>query len=248
MYQKLAYEFCWKAEKLITPGLRSSQYAYYERLSDLLHSESDWLDMGCGHQVFGSWMTKEQEEVIRKCRSVTGIDLDWSGLRAHAGIARKTFGDLTRLPFQKSSFDVVSANMVMEHVQHPDRLLDQVQIVLKPGGYFVFHTPNFWHWGTQVAWNMPDVLKKPVIRLLDGRKAEDVFETHYRMNRRTEIQDRARRANFDVVGLSLVSSSAALAMLGPFVLFELAFIRMIQHSACAGLRSNLIVVLRKPTN
>src|SRR5439155_24536357 len=116
MIRRALYRFYWLAEKSIAPQLRSSQYTYYAKLRGLLTDTSRWLDLGCGHQVFADWMTDEQREVVDKCGTVVGMDLDWQGLREHSGIQEKVFGDLARLPFRPASFDVISANMVMEHV------------------------------------------------------------------------------------------------------------------------------------
>jgi SAM-dependent methyltransferase len=242
-----AYDFYGKAERLVVPTLRSSQYAYYEALRAVLSPEARWLDMGCGHQVFADWMVREQQQVIAACRMVVGIDLDWDGLRRHAGITRRVFGDLGRLPLADASCDVVSANMVVEHLAAPADVLTEVHRVLSTGGSFVFHTPSYYHWGTLVAAALPDSVKKPLIRLFEGRAEADVFPTHYRMNTAAAIRHYADQCGFDVVRLQHVSSSATLQMLGPFVLLELLYIRLIRSAALAPLRSGLVVTLRKRT-
>jgi 2-polyprenyl-3-methyl-5-hydroxy-6-metoxy-1,4-benzoquinol methylase len=242
------YDLYFRAEKIITPHLRSSQYAYYDALRAQLSPSKRWLDMGCGHQVFAEWMTREQEEVIARSQMVAGIDLDWQGLTNHAGIDRRVFGDLGRLPFASESWDVISANMVMEHLENPDAVLREVHRVLTPGGAFVFHTPNFYHWGTLVARALPDGLKRKLVRLFEGRVEADVFETHYRLNTAAEVRRRARAAGFDVLEVRHVNSSATLKMLGPVVLLELLYIRVIEHPWFAQLRSGLVVTLRKRPN
>jgi SAM-dependent methyltransferase len=239
------YRFYFRAEKIITPALRSSQYAYYEALQAQLSPDSWWLDMGCGHQVFADWMTREQQQVVGRSRLVAGIDLDWEGLRKHPAIERRVFGDLSRLPFASGAWDVISANMVMEHVDDPVAVLREVRRTLTPGGVFVFHTPNFYHWGTLVARALPERLKKRLVRLFEGRAEADVFETHYRINTAAEIRRMAAAAGFDVLAIRHVNSSATLKMLGPLVLLELAYIRLIEHPRLAQLRSNLVVTLRR---
>ena len=239
------YNFYVRAERRIAPGLRSSQYAYYDALRTAVAGSSRWLDLGCGHQVFADWMTREQQEVIESSRSVVGIDLDWQGLRQHAGIRPRVFGDLTQLPFAGESCDVVSANMVMEHLADPARVLREVYRVLVPGGTFVFHTPNYYHWGTLMAASLPDRPKKALVRFLEGRQEADVFETHYRINTPAAIRRHADQCGFDLMALRMVSSSATLQMLGPPVLLELAYIRMIDRPSLAHLRSNIVAVLRK---
>jgi SAM-dependent methyltransferase len=245
VWRKRLYRAYFAAEKAIAPGLRSSQYAYYEALRDTLCGEPRWLDLGCGHQVFGDWMTREQDEVVGKARTAVGIDLDWEGLRRHPRLDRKVFGTLEALPFQSGAYDVISANMVVEHLTDPGRVLREVHRLLRPGGRFVFHTPNFYHWGTLLAFLIPDAVKKPLIRFFEGRRAEDVFATHYRMNTAGDVRREAGRNGFRLVRLSLVSSSATLKMLGPVVLLELLYLRLIEHPSLASVRSNMVAVLQK---
>jgi len=243
--RRALYRFYWKAERLITPQLRSSQYVYCEALRRVLSRNSRWLDLGCGHQVFAEWMTREQREVVDTACLVVGIDEDWRGLREHPAMANKVFGNVMRLPFRSASYDVVTANMVVEHLPDPAVVLEEVRRVLAPDGVFVFHTPNYYHWGTLVAACMPSAPKNLLIRVLDGRVEKDVFPTHYRMNTASEIRRLAAHAGFDVIDLRQVSTSAALAVLGPLALVELLYIRLLQRDALAHLRSNLVVTLRR---
>jgi SAM-dependent methyltransferase len=240
------YRAYWAIEQRLLPGLRSSQYAYAEQLISLLDGKR-WLDLGCGHHVFPDWMKVEQTQALGSAGRITGIDLDWEGLRKHPGIRDKVFGDLQRLPFAAGSFDVVSANMVVEHLEDPERILAEIKRVLTPGGVFLFHTPNLYHWGIVLARCVPDKLKKAIIGFLENRREEDVFPTHYRMNSAAVIRRLAKRSGFDVAVLKLVSGSATLAALGWGAIPELTYIRLIRAEKLAGLRSNLVVVLRKPS-
>lgn len=244
MLRNLLFRAYWKAEKLITPGLTSSQVCYYRKLKELVPGK-DWLDLGCGHQVFADWMTKEQSEVITSSKSVYGIDLDWTGLKAHPEISNKIFGDLAALPFRDEAFDVVSANMVAEHLPEPKKVLRGVHRVLRPGGKFIFHTPNFLVWTIQLASRIPDGLKKRLIRILEARREEDVFHTFYRMNTQGEIRRLARETDFDVEDVTMVSTSAATAVLGPVVWAELFYIRSLEKPDRAEYRSNIVSTLRK---
>jgi ubiquinone/menaquinone biosynthesis C-methylase UbiE len=206
------------------------------------------MDLGCGHQVFADWMMAEQTQVLSSCRKAFGVDLDWSGLRAHPGIANKIFADLTHLPVQSNSMEVVSANMVAEHLQEPAAVLREVHRILKPGGVFVFHTPNFLGLNTQIAARVPESIKKALIRLLENRKAEDVFPTHYRINTCADIRQLAGQTGFIVDDITMVSSSAATIMLGPVAWIELLYIRWLQAEKRATYRSNIVAVLRKKRN
>jgi SAM-dependent methyltransferase len=237
----------WKAEAFVVPGLASSQYCYYKKLRPIVQDRI-WVDLGCGHQVFADWMTAEQSQVLSSCRRAFGVDLDWDGLKAHPGITNKIFADLGHLPIQSNSVEVVSANMVAEHLENPDAVLREVHRILKPGGIFAFHTPNFLGLNTQIAARVPESLKKMLIRFLENRKAKDVFPTHYRINTGDDIQKLAGESGFTVEDITLVSSTAATAVLGPIAWIELLYIRALQAEKRANYRSNIVAVLRKMTN
>jgi hypothetical protein len=84
------------------------------------------------------------------------------------------------------------------------------------------------------------------VRVQDGRRAEDVFPTHYRMNTPRAIRRLAEQAGFHVSELHLVSTSAATAVLGPFSVFELLALRMLEWKPLRRFRSNVVAVLEKP--
>lgn len=44
------------------------------------------------------------------------------------------------IPFAPRTFDLATANMVVENVDDPARMLDEIRGVLRPCGRFAFHT------------------------------------------------------------------------------------------------------------
>lgn len=239
------YRTYWRFERRIAPGLRSSQYAFAERLAAEMAGAPAWLDVGCGRRPFPDWMPDQERTVVARARHAVGIDLDLASLRDHQSYPHKLLATADALPFPSETFDLASANMVVEHLPNPAATLSEIRRVLKPGGRFVFHTPNRRHWPLWLAAHVPDRIKLPLVRFLEGRRAEDVFPTHYRFNDPRTIAREAARAGFSVERLDLVSTSATLVMLGPLVLPELLWIRALQRPALAGLRSNIVGVLRR---
>ncbi len=49
--------------------------------------------------------------------------------------------DLEHLTFDDASFDLVLTQDVFEHIFHPDRAINEIQRVLKPGGAFIMTVP-----------------------------------------------------------------------------------------------------------
>src|SRR5262249_51594122 len=111
-------------------------------LQRIIPNGCEWLELGCGHQMFASWMNEEQACLsTRSCRLI-GIDRDFPALRSNPVIHHAVYGDIQSLPFAACSFDIVTANMVIEHLKEPTAVLEEVHRVLRRGGLFIFHTPN----------------------------------------------------------------------------------------------------------
>lgn len=53
--------------------------------------------------------------------------------------------DLTELTFENESFDVFVTSDVFEHVFYPERAFNEIQRVLRPGGYHIFTMPWYPH-------------------------------------------------------------------------------------------------------
>jgi SAM-dependent methyltransferase len=101
-----------------------------------LRAGLDLLDVGCGPGT----ITVDLARLVAPGR-VTGLDRAPDVLaqaRAHAserGIAVDfRAGDLYELPFPDSSFDVVHAHQVLQHLAEPVRALAEMRRVLRPGG------------------------------------------------------------------------------------------------------------------
>ncbi|MBM4332170.1 MAG: methyltransferase domain-containing protein [Deltaproteobacteria bacterium] len=209
--------------------------------------ESDtWLDLGCGHQLLPPWRYREEKKLMQKCKVVAGLDADLNSLRNHRTIKNRIRGDICVIPFANDSFDVITANMVFEHLQYPEIQLAEIYRVLKPRGRLIFHTPNIFGYTTIIARLMPNVIKARLAYLLENRKKEDVFPTYYKMNSKSRIEKLAQKGGFRVEKIRMILSSAEFAMIPPLVLIELIWIRILMGRRLRMLRTNIIAQLKKP--
>jgi SAM-dependent methyltransferase len=229
----------------ITPSLRYSQEIYEETLTPLVRG-ARWLDLGCGHRVLPTWRETQEHALVAASRFAAGIDYDLPSLLKHRSFSLRTRGDLCRLPFAAESFDLASANMVLEHLDKPVAMFQEVRRVLAPGGSFIFHTPNLHGYATIGARLLPQRSKVALADVLEGRSAEDVFPTHYRANDIGHIESLAREAGLEVVMLRLIATDAVFALVPPLALLELLWIRLLLTHRFQRLRPNLIGILRRP--
>ncbi len=98
------------------------------------------LDVGCGTGLmlerFGRWKP---------------IGLDFSGAALkycrQRGLPRILRGDVTRLPVESGSIDLILALDLMEHVERHDLMIREFQRVLRPGGCLMATVPAHpWLW------------------------------------------------------------------------------------------------------
>ncbi len=221
---------------------KNIQRRYAEALSGLVQPGARWLDIGCGRQIVPDWAmpAKNIDELAARPSLLMGIDFD-SAIFEHPHLHFRAIASGYQLPFRENSFDLISANMVVEHLDQPLTLLREVHRALSPGGRFVFITPNARYYLIGIARHVPDKLKKQIVWILEKRKESDVFPTHYRCNTDAEVSGLARQAGFQIERLELVDSSPQFHAFGPVGVAEIVSMKYRRPEN----RSNLISVLRK---
>jgi SAM-dependent methyltransferase len=239
------YRFYAAALKRIIPELRYAQYEYIEMLEQLI-PDREWLDLGCGHQITPTWLGELERMIVLKCSSVIGIDVDVDAVARHRSIRAKVIGNFELAPFRSGAFDLITANMVMEHVSDPAAGLQEIGRMLKPGGRFLFHTPNLRSIYVFPAVLFPQRVKNALIEFFEEREEHDTFPTLYRINTPRVIHNMARACGFRVVELRLLNSSGRYTILGPVaIILELLMLKILAIPAFRSWRSNMIVVLEK---
>lgn len=165
-----------------------SQISYKELLDKHIRQGMKWLDLGCGHTIIPEWVRGSvpfQRALIERCQLAVGYDpVD---ARPHIAGMEKHVGKFDDLPYPDGSFDLVTANMVVEHVEDPRKFAADISRVLKPGGIFLVHTPNADNPVIRAAALLPGFVKRFAAHHTDGRDYDDIFKTHYRMNRRRDL-------------------------------------------------------------
>lgn len=238
-----AYRIC---QKRIAPGLRFSQSQYEEALAGVVRPGIDWLDAGCGHHLLPVWREQAERDLIERAGSVTGLDPDWPSIRIHRSIRRRVRGTIRALPFPDASFDLVTANMVVEHLEQPEHEFAEILRVLRPGGRFLFHTPNSRGYIVRAARLVPEALKRPLIRALEGRDASDVFPTWYRANSESDVAAVAKATGLEVEWVRPIRTDAVFAMVLPLAVPELIWIRMLEKESLRQHRPDLLVSMLRP--
>ena len=70
----------------------------------------------------------------------------------------------------------------MEHVEDTDSAYAEVGRVLKPGGKYIFLTPNRFDYASIIATIVPNRFHGRIVKATEGRDEVDTFPTHYQSN------------------------------------------------------------------
>ena len=174
-----------------------------------------------------------------------GVDLH-DGILRHPLLTHRVIGLGGALPFKDRNFDLVTANMVVEHVPHPAEFLRDIFRVLRPGGHFLFVTPNLLSPLIFVSQLIPQGAKKRLIKYLEQREEADVFPAYYRMNKPQSITKATEGSGFETAELSFIGSSGEFDRLGPVSWVECVLLKGMDLIFHGKLRPDILGVLQRP--
>ena len=95
---------------------------HLEEFLTLYKTEEQILDLGCGRSKYSKFFPNR------------------IGLDHCSGKGVNVIGDAHNLPFSSSSFSSVLSTEMLEHVQDPQRVVNEIERVLEPGGTVILTT------------------------------------------------------------------------------------------------------------
>ena len=220
-----------------------SQFVYKKYLDHLIEPGTRWLDIGCGDSVLADWLPDSvefQQSLIRRAKLACGCDPVDD--RPHRAGLEKYVGPCEVLPYKDGSFDVATANMVVEHVERPGEFAREVGRVLRDGGRLLLHTPNLLFLPILFASMLPSSIVRTVAKFTDGRKDEEIFPTRYRLNTREAISS---LPGFRVEELLCVETAPVLEKIPVAGAMEKLLVKSTRWEMLQDLRADWIGVLRK---
>lgn len=174
--QQQLYDEGWRKELRAGKEERGNLQTNLEflALTDLLKPQDRILEIGCG---IGTVV----HELSGRGYEITGIDISGEAI----AYGRKKYGDIhlevqaaETLPYDDESFDVVLSFDLFEHIARIDEHVSEAARVLRPGGHYLFQTPNKFSnavfetlWTRSLAWrryhpslHSPGQLRRRLVR------------------------------------------------------------------------------------
>jgi ubiquinone/menaquinone biosynthesis C-methylase UbiE len=138
-YSQESHQSEYKVEHPFFDAFHGARLHALERIArKYIKPGSRVLDVGSGYSMFFQITTDWDFHV-------TCCDLDSAAMEKMRGMVPQwewIVADAVELPFEDTSFDVVYAGEIIEHVGDPTGALREWRRVLKPGGIFILTTPN----------------------------------------------------------------------------------------------------------
>lgn len=186
------------------PELRFSKFSRFDQrmiffslVRNLIDKDSIVLDFGAGRDKWGtieSGFKRSVTQLRGACAELVACDLDPVVLQNQAADRSLIIEAGKPLPFADAHFDLVYSWAVLEHVENPRPLFEELWRVIKPSGWLCAWTPNRFGYFAIGAQLIPDALHGWVLKRLinvgkkNARKETDVFPTFYRANTYRQIQ------------------------------------------------------------
>lgn len=111
-------------------------------------NDRDVLDVGSGEGGFVVALKKRGMRVLGVDLSKMALDIAHLQLSCREGIENPSIlaqAEGHQLPFANNSFDLITSIDTLEHIPDLPGFLQEIQRILKKGGYFYANTPNR-HW------------------------------------------------------------------------------------------------------
>jgi SAM-dependent methyltransferase len=230
----------------VIPDVGFHQNHYATALAALVPAGCRWLDLGAGAQLHDGFGVPTSAELGQRARQLIGADPVVTHLAQNRALSAAVGASGDALPFADGAFDIVSANMVLEHLEDPARVFGEVARILMPGGRFIFVTPNRNHPGIRMASLLLSARarRRAAIRV-ETRDPRHVFPTFYRANTVRTVASLAARTGFRRAELRVLRNIPFLRAPAPAVWLECQFIRATGWGPLQGLGADLLGVLER---
>jgi SAM-dependent methyltransferase len=220
---------------------RSPEGCFEERLRQILRPGDRILDAGCGRGKFFPLTFAK-----RLGCHVTGVDI-CEDLALNPSLDARIRADLSSLPFQKESFDIVNCRLVVEHLRTPEIAFREFHRVLTPGGRLAIFTPNLLHYFGASAKATPQWFHAWFNSKIRGFAKGDTFPTHYRGNTMRRLKAQLSVAGFDRIEISMVEGNPSVLTFNS-ILYDIgtAYKNLVDRFPfLSGFRLNIIAITYK---
>ncbi len=136
----------WHEDRVGDDDLDTAWYNFVlSRLELLDLNAKRVLEIGCGRGSFASHIENkfpQIDELVACDFSLNALEIAKSRSTNKISWMKE---DIMNMTFQADSFDVIISCETIEHIKNPKKALEELNRVLKPGGYLILTCPNYFN-------------------------------------------------------------------------------------------------------
>jgi SAM-dependent methyltransferase len=178
-----------RVRKKMNSPLSYHQNVYAAELDKRVTPGCRWLDLGAGVEIHRGWNVVKQEELAKRAARLVGCDLHGGHLAMNIYLTERVSCPAHDTRLDAGSFDIISANMLLEHLDNPLPVFKEVRRLLAPRGVFVFVTPNRSHPIVSLArLTLHSSWRRTLSHIVERRNSDYIFPTFYRANTVSDLR------------------------------------------------------------
>lgn len=217
----------------MSPGYKPSGSIYEGLLKKHLFPETRVLDAGCGRGGVIELYAERVGEAV-------GLDTDLGSLQEHRCLKELVVGNLAAMPFPGGFFDVVLCSWVVEHLEEPNAVFQEMARVLNRGGHLLLLTPNGWSYTTLINRLLPAPLRRWLVRTVYGRPSKDIFPPFYRANTKGRLDAELKQAGLRNEEFYYIGDPSYIAFNDVFFKLSVLLERLTDFSPLCPLKVHLV--------
>jgi SAM-dependent methyltransferase len=223
------------------PGFEDGTSSFHALCRQTIATNGDILEIGAGP-------SNPTSDYLAGLGRLKAVDVSHEVLDNRAVREPKVY-DGSRLPFDDACFDACISNYVIEHVQNPLEHFQEVRRVLKPGGVYLFRTPNLYYYVSLASAALPHSAHKALANKLRGLPSDshEPWPTVYRSNTVRALRRFAASAGLRLDRCLLIEKEPSYGRSSAFLFFPMMWYERLVNSTdvLAGLRANILGVMRR---
>ncbi len=197
------------------------------------------LEAGCG---FSTMFAAE----YKRAGKVIGVDIDAEFLARNELVDQKIVSDLASLPeLQDNSVDVIMSSWVLEHLENPAAVFAEIRRILKPGGKFIFLTPNLLNYVVFLNQILPDFIRMFVVNRMSENLITHPMRVWYRANTVYRLSKLTKNNNLELSQLTLNGDPTYVAISKPFFYLGVVIESLLSLPLLRKMRVHIIATVTK---
>ena len=168
------------------------EYAVIESLRTPAPRRPRLVDVGCGSLGL---LGRRDGRLMDLQADAVGIDIDRQSLATNRSVGHRLCASCYSLPLQDNSVDIVVCRWVFEHLQSPEKAMQEFARVLRKGGFLYVKTPNVLNYAMTISWLTPTAFHNA---FLSKSGMRENIPTFYRANSSRALNRLAAQTGFTV--------------------------------------------------